>query len=177
MTSSLIEFRSPSRSLQIWIPTGMAVKQGFSARFIDGVFLATQEQAEHMRKYFKHGTSYVEVKVGAILPKRPSSLEPVMIRHTADESTPVVPPVLKVPPTVGAAPTPEQVEQFTQSYGATTQEFEPPARHIHVETSEEAAERESQIASATPAPTVRQPIRTVKAPAKENTDVATHKGT
>lgn len=177
MTSSLVEFRSPSRNLQIWISTGMGVKDGFSAKFMDGVFLATQEQAEYMRKSWKHGSSFVEVKVGAILPKRPPSLEPEIKRHSADETNPVVPPVLKMPALKGAASTPEQSAEFQQSFGATTQEFEPPARHIHVETSEEAAVREAQETSATPATSVRQPIRTVKAPVKENTDVATHKGT
>lgn len=167
MSNSLVEFRSPSRNLQIWIPT--SITDGFSVKFIDGVILVTEEQAGHMRKSRKNGTSFVEVKRGAVLPPKPPSLDPVIRRHPSDEVTPpVLAPVLS----------PEQ--EFKESFGASTQEFEPPAQHIHLETADEKAVRELQeesvATSASPAaPAARQPIR--KAPAlKENIDVTTHQG-
>lgn len=159
--SRLVEFRSDSRNLQIWIPTGG--DSGFSKKFTDGVLLVTEEEAAHMRNYHKCGSSYHEVKKGAVLPPRPKPLEPVIVRHPSEE-------------------TPAHEREFKEAFGATTEEFEPPAQHIHVMTSEEEAAAaagappqtpdELPSTSAAPANAARQPIRKATT-SKENTDVST----
>jgi hypothetical protein len=129
---------------------------GFSKKFTDGVLLVGEEEAQHMRDCSKCGSLYHEVKKGAVLPPRPPSLDPTVVRH----------------PSEMPQQTPEQ--EFKEVFGATTEEFEPPAQHIHVDMTgdEVAPEAEPETAPVASAPAARQPMRKATM-SKENTDVPT----
>lgn len=151
MSQKSVEFRSTSRNLQIWIPLSM--KDGFSVKFTDGVHFATEEEAVHLRNSPKCGQSFVEVKAGAVLPKKPPSTEPTVVNESSVRVT--------------------AEQEFKDAFGATTREYQPPAVHIHQEPAPD-PNPDAVMPSVDSVPKVRKPF--TKAPVKENTDVPNHQG-
>jgi hypothetical protein len=131
-SKKLVEFRSPSRNLRVFIRTGIDADgkpKGFTKKFIDGVILIPEEEAELLRKDSHYGTSFVEVKRGQPTIPLPKSLEPTIVRGSPTEKPIATKPIS----------TADAEAEFKESMGATDEEFGQPAQQIHVNTAKEDA--------------------------------------